>query len=70
MKLTFFNRLRLCLEILTAKSGHTHVAQEKQLSTFIRGYEAGLKDGKLNEKRRKSTFNKLVCAIIFPTPGK
>ena len=57
MKLTFLNRLRLCFEILTAKSGHTHVAQEKQLSTFIRGYEAGLKDGKLNEKLRKSTFN-------------
>ena len=50
MKLTFINRLRLCFEILTMRSGHAHVAQEKQLSTFIRGYEAGLKDGKLNEK--------------------
>ena len=50
MKLTFLNRLRLCFEILTAKSGHAHPAQEKQLSTFIRGYEAGLKDGKLNKK--------------------
>ena len=50
MKLTFLNRIRLCLEILTVKSGHAHSAQEKQLSTFIRGYEAGLKDGKLNEK--------------------
>lgn len=57
MKLTFFNRLRLCFEILTAKSGHPHVAQEKQLSTFIHGCEAGLKDGKLNEKLRKSTSN-------------
>ena len=37
MKLTFLNRLRLCFEILTAKSGHAHPAQEKQLSTFIRG---------------------------------
>ena len=50
MKLTFINRLRLCFEILTVKSGHAHAAQEKQLSTFIRGYAAGLKDGKLNEK--------------------
>ena len=52
MKLTFLNRLRLCfpVTIISAKSGHAHSAQEKQLSTFIRGYEAGLKDGKLNEK--------------------
>ena len=50
MKLTIIKRLRLCIEILTVKSGHSHTAQEKQLSTFIRGYEAGLKDGKLNEK--------------------
>ena len=50
MKLTFINRLRLCFEILTVRSSHAHSAQEKQLSTFIRGYEAGLKDGKLNEK--------------------
>ena len=50
MKLTFINRLRLCFEILTVRSGHAHSAQEKQLSTFIRGYEAGLKDGNLNKK--------------------
>ena len=50
MKLTFLNRIRLCIEILTAKSGHAHSAQEKQLSTFIRGYEAGLRDGNLNKK--------------------
>ena len=50
MKLTIMNRIKLCFEILTVRSGHPHTAQEKQLSTFIRGYEAGLKDGKLNEK--------------------
>lgn len=50
MKLTIMNRIKLCFEILTIRSGHSHTAQEKQLSTFIRGYEAGLKDGKLNEK--------------------
>ena len=57
MKLTFINRLRLCFEILTVRSGHAHPAQEKQLSTFIRGYEAGLKDGDLNKKLHQSTFN-------------
>ncbi|HBA1511074.1 hypothetical protein I5420_08080 [Citrobacter koseri] len=44
MKLTLINRLKLCWEILTVKSGHAHTAQEKQLSTFQRGYRAGLKD--------------------------
>lgn len=44
MKLTIKNRLKLCWEILTAKSGHAHCAQEKMLSTFIRGYEAGVRD--------------------------
>lgn len=50
MKLTLINRLKLCFEILTLRSGHRHSAQEKQLSTFIRGYEAGLYDAKLMEK--------------------
>jgi hypothetical protein len=45
MKLTFINRLRLCFEILTVRSKHKHPAQEKQLSTFLRGYKAGLHDG-------------------------
>ena len=50
MKLTFFNRLRLCFEILTAKSGHKHKAQEKMLSTFQRGYVAGVNDERLSNK--------------------
>ena len=52
MKLTFLNRLRLCFEILTAKSGHAHSAQEKQLSTFKRGYSAGINDEKLSNKEK------------------
>ena len=44
MKLTFKKRVALCWEILTVRSGHEHIAQEKQLSTFKNGYAAGLKD--------------------------
>ena len=47
MKLTFATRLKLCWEILTVRSGHTHSAQEKQLSTFQRGYAAGMEDSAL-----------------------
>ena len=53
MKLTLKNRLMLCWEILTARSGHAHTAQEKQLSTFIRGYEAGMRDMRLGGEARK-----------------
>lgn len=47
MRLTLKNRLMLCWEILTTRSGHAHTAQEKQLSTFIRGYKAGMLDMRL-----------------------
>ena len=47
MKLTILNRLKLCIEILTIRSGHKHTAQEKQLSVFQRGYSAGILDEKL-----------------------
>jgi hypothetical protein len=47
MRLTIFVRLRLCWEILTTRSGHAHHSQEKQLSTFQRGYAAGLNDARL-----------------------
>ena len=47
VKLTIINRLKLCWEILTVRSGHSHSAQEKQLSTFQRGYCAGMRDMKL-----------------------
>lgn len=44
MKLTFKNRLKLCWEILTIKSGHEHSAFEKNLSSFQNGYRAGMSD--------------------------
>lgn len=47
MKLTLIKRLKLCFEILTIRSGHKHPAQEKQLSTFLKGYTAGLRDKEL-----------------------
>jgi hypothetical protein len=40
MKLTISYKLKLCFEILKAK-------HEKELSLFIKGYDAGLKDGYL-----------------------
>ena len=45
LKLTLLVRLKLCWEILTVRSGHKHSAFEKNLSTFERGYMAGLYDG-------------------------
>ena len=50
MNLTMVNKIKLCLEILLAKSGHKHKAQEKMLSTFQRGYVAGVNDERLNNK--------------------
>lgn len=44
MILTLKNRLKLIWEIVSIRSGHKHKAQVKQLSTFIKGYEAGFKD--------------------------
>ena len=52
MNLTMINKIKLCFEILTAKSGHKHHAQEKQLSTFQHGYAAGMRDEKLNNKEK------------------
>lgn len=46
MKLTIKHRLKLCWEALTITSGHKHTAQEKHLPIFIRGYNAGLSDGR------------------------
>ena len=50
MILTLKNRIKLCWEILTIRSGHRHPAHEKQLPTFLRGYQAGRKD----EQRSKN----------------
>lgn len=54
MRLNIRNRLKLCFEILTSKSVYSHSSQEKQLSTFKRGYEAGLKDAYLEMKQIKN----------------
>lgn len=54
MNLTIINKIKLCFEILTAKSGHKHTAQEKMLSTFQRGYVAGVNDEKLNQKDKQN----------------
>lgn len=43
-KLTIILRLKLCLEILTKRSGHNHSAQVKGLSVFECGYHAGFVD--------------------------
>ena len=53
MNLTIVNKIKLCFEILTAKSGHKHQAQEKMLSTFQRGYAAGVNDERLSNKAVK-----------------
>lgn len=47
MKLTVLKRFKICFEVLTVRSGHKHTALEKQLSVFKRGYDAGMKDAKL-----------------------
>ena len=47
MKLTILKRLKICFEVMFIRSGHGHTAQEKQLSVFQRGYEAGMKDERL-----------------------
>lgn len=50
MKLTFKKRMAICVEVLFARSGHAHTAQEKQLSTFMNGHRAGMKDQELEFK--------------------
>jgi hypothetical protein len=48
MKLTIINRLKLCWEILTFKGNVDYPVYEKELPIFIRGYQAGVKDEKLD----------------------
>ena len=78
--LTIPNRLRICWEVLTAKSGHKHKAGEKMLSTFLRGYTAGMKDGKASHfssvsgqwvsvKDRLPEKNQL-CFVIYRVTAK
>lgn len=49
MKLTIWNRIKICWEVLTITSGHPHPTQEKQLSIFQYGYSCGVQDGRTIE---------------------
>lgn len=53
MVLTLRNRIRIAWEVLTICSGHAHKAHEKQLTTFTRGYYAGIKDAQLMKANQK-----------------
>ena len=53
MILTLRNRIRIALEAMTICSGHAHKAHEKQLTTFKRGYYAGMKDAELMKLKHK-----------------
>ena len=55
MKLTFANRIKIAVEVLTTTSGHSHPSDEKQLSTFQRGYDAGMKDARLMQNSGEMT---------------
>lgn len=67
MQLTLINRLRLCCEILTAKSGHGHPASEKRLSTFTRGYSCGYTDGLIDGRIRQK---EQASAYVPPPPNQ
>ena len=54
MKLTLINRLRICFEVLTIRSRHKHTAQEKQSTTFMKGYNAWFKDCKLSRSNERN----------------
>ena len=69
MLLTLKNRILLCWEILTVKSGHAHPAQEKQLSIFQRGYSSGLSDGivegKLENQRAREMCAQRAAEVVW-----
>jgi len=50
MKLTLKNKLKLCFEILFMSNKFGYPAEEKRLSTFQKGYYAGIKDERLSAK--------------------
>ena len=56
MKLTISNRIKICFEVMTSRSGHAHTAQEKQLSVFKRGYEAGRLDEVMSVSRKEKIW--------------
>ena len=70
MKLTIVNRLKICFEILTIKSKHTHTVQEKQLSIFQHGYQAGIADQKLEDKNISIKDFQYAIEILTDTPSE
>ena len=70
MKLTIVNRLKLCFEILTIKSKHAHTVQEKQLSIFQHGYQAGITDQKLEDKNISIKDFQYAIEIFSATPSE
>ena len=70
MRLTLSKRLKLCFEILTVRSGHGHFAQEKQLSTFQRGYSSGIKDAKLEHNEIRAACAKRAEEVVWSLPTK
>ena len=71
MKLTLKRRLTICIEVLFARSGHAHTAQEKGLPLFIRGYEAGRKDESRGWSGTKAkNYNTLLMAVQHKIDGE
>ena len=71
MSLTIKRRLSICIEVLFARSGHSYSAQEKQLSIFKRGYEAGFKDGAYGlVKDNHEKYNELLMAVHRKHPDE
>jgi len=53
VKLTLINRIWLCIDILTIRGRNGSPAYEKQLSTFMRGYDSGRHDESLHNLFRE-----------------
>lgn len=51
MRLTFCRRISICFNVMTYRDKHCKHSQEKGLGIFMRGYDAGLKDAKLDAMR-------------------
>lgn len=58
MKLTMLNRIILCFEIMTIRSGHRHTAQEKQLEERL-GVHYRVNDGSVSVRSLSKEEDKL-----------
>jgi len=66
MQLTLINRLKICFEVLTIRSGHKHPASEKQLSTFLHGYSYGFDDGEIYEREHGHKYKINIEEFTLP----